>query len=151
MTFITFSRQLLVSLHLKGHHYFSTQSVINKQIEHVFTEGDIINFLRLSQTKYFEPLNRLSYRSSFSCFSSLVILLFFLFFFEYYTLFSDRTRFRIFGLACNHTMDGIAFWKQECKVFLKIFWEKWWCQSPQLPIFSSEILSKIWVNSCISE
>ena len=59
----------------------------------------------------------------------------------------DRTRFRIFGLACNHTMDRITFCTQRCNLvwffdhifvgpigyrpifcfFSKIFGEKWWC------------------------
>ena len=43
-------------------------------------------------------------------------------------------RFRIFGLACNHTMDRITLCRQMCNlvcffdhVFSKIFGEKWWC------------------------
>ena len=42
----------------------------------------------------------------------------------------DRTSFRIFGLACNHTMDRITFCRLICffdQVFSKMFGEKWWC------------------------
>ena len=44
---------------LYEHHHFSPESVIKKpnQTEQVSVEGDITNFLRLSQTKYSEPLN----------------------------------------------------------------------------------------------
>ena len=50
------------------------------------------------------------------------------------TLLVQVQRFRIFGLACNHTMDMITFYRQEYNlvcffdhVFSKIFGEKWWC------------------------
>ena len=42
-------------------------------------------------------------------------------------------RSRIFGLACNHTMDRITCWQKGILVwffdhiFSKIFGEKWWC------------------------
>ena len=61
------------------------------------------------------------------------------------TKFTDRQivkdkaqRFRIIGLACNHTMDRITFCRQFVffdHIFLMIFGEKWWC--PWIAVFSS--------------
>ena len=67
-------------------------------------------------------------------------------------------KFRIFGLACNHTNDSpsedrSAIWLVFDHIFLKIFGEKWWC--PYIPIISRKekllVRAEVWgflIHSC---
>ena len=72
-----------------------------------------------------------------------------------------RTEWLLFCPPASTTLaqswDITAHNKSSFSIFklnLNEYWGfeyQYWGQSPQPPIFSSEILSKIWVNSCISE